>query len=84
MRYLKIGNQTATVISLCVLYDFDLSKEHCQLAILDAGGLEVGLEVMTAGGTGEGIVTFCWGKQKAYLVVGNHNESLDMRAVLPA
>ncbi len=44
VRYLKIGNQTATVISLCVLYDFDLSKEHCQLAILDAGGLEVGLE----------------------------------------
>jgi len=41
IRYLKIGNQTATVISLCVLYDFDLSREHCQLAILDAGGLEV-------------------------------------------
>ena len=41
VRYLKIGNQTATVISLCVLSDFDLAKEHCQLAILDAGGLEV-------------------------------------------
>jgi len=41
VRYLKIGNQTATVIALCVLYDFDLSREHCQLAILDAGGLEV-------------------------------------------
>lgn len=38
---MKIGNQTATIISLCVLGDFDLSKEHCQLAILDAGGLEV-------------------------------------------
>ena len=33
--------QTATVIALCVMSDFDLSKEYCQLAILDAGGLEV-------------------------------------------
>ena len=41
VRYLKIGNQTATVIALCVLNDFDLTKEHCQLAIYDAGGLEV-------------------------------------------
>ena len=29
------------MISLCVMTDFDLSKEYCQLAILDAGGLEV-------------------------------------------
>ncbi len=41
VRYLKIGNQTATVIALCVMSDFDLSKEHCQLAIYDGGGLEV-------------------------------------------
>jgi hypothetical protein len=42
VRYLKIGNQTATILSLCIMSDFDLSKEYCQIAILDAGGLEVG------------------------------------------
>ena len=26
MRYLKIGNQTATIIALCNLVDFDLTK----------------------------------------------------------
>lgn len=41
MRYLKIGNQTATIIALCNLVDFDLTKDYCQLAIMDAGGLEV-------------------------------------------
>ena len=41
MRYLKIGNQTATIIALCNLVDFNLKKDYCQLAIMDAGGLEV-------------------------------------------
>ena len=41
MRYLKIGNQTATIIALCNLTDFDLQKEAIQVAIMDAGGLEV-------------------------------------------
>ena len=41
VRYLKIGNQTATIIALCNLVDFDLTSEYCQLAIMDAGGLEV-------------------------------------------
>ena len=41
IRYLKIGNQTATVISLCNLADFDLDKEYVQVAIMDAGGIEV-------------------------------------------
>ncbi|CAB4053895.1 Armadillo repeat-containing protein gudu,Armadillo repeat-containing protein 4 [Lepeophtheirus salmonis] len=41
IRYLKIGNLTATIISLCNLADFDLKKEYCQIAIMDAGGLEV-------------------------------------------
>ena len=41
VRYLKIGNQTATIIALCNLVDFDLTKDYCQLAIMDAGGLEV-------------------------------------------
>ena len=41
VRYLKIGNQTATIIAICNLIDFDLRKEFVQLAIMDAGGLEV-------------------------------------------
>ena len=41
VRYLKIGNQTATIIAICNMIDFDLRKEHVQLAIMDAGGLEV-------------------------------------------
>jgi hypothetical protein len=41
VRYLKIGNQTATIISLCNLVDFNLKKEYVQVAIMDAGGLEV-------------------------------------------
>ncbi|KAB0406055.1 hypothetical protein E2I00_018611, partial [Balaenoptera physalus] len=35
------GNQTATVIALCSMKDFNLAQETCQLAIRDVGGLEV-------------------------------------------
>lgn len=35
------ANQTATVIVLCALRDFNLVQETCQLAIRDVGGLEV-------------------------------------------
>ena len=38
---LKGGNQTATIIALCSLRDFNLAQETCQLAIRDVGGLEV-------------------------------------------
>ena len=41
VRYLKIGNQTATIIALCNLVDHDLTKDHIQLSIMDSGGLEV-------------------------------------------
>ncbi|XP_059145280.1 outer dynein arm-docking complex subunit 2-like isoform X2 [Physella acuta] len=41
VKYLKGGNQTATIIALCSLRDFNLSQETCQLAIRDVGGLEV-------------------------------------------
>ncbi|KAM5339855.1 outer dynein arm-docking complex subunit 2 isoform 2-T2 [Glossophaga mutica] len=41
VKYLKGGNQIATVIALCSLKDFNLAQETCQLAIRDAGGLEV-------------------------------------------
>ncbi|KAK2876473.1 hypothetical protein Q8A67_020569 [Cirrhinus molitorella] len=41
VKYLKGANQTATVIVLCALRDFNLVQETCQLAIRDVGGLEV-------------------------------------------
>ncbi|XP_051531045.1 outer dynein arm-docking complex subunit 2-like [Myxocyprinus asiaticus] len=41
VKYLKGANQTATVIALCSLRDFNLVQETCQLAIRDVGGLEV-------------------------------------------
>ncbi|XP_033629492.1 armadillo repeat-containing protein 4-like [Asterias rubens] len=41
VKYLKGGNQTATVIALCAMRDFNLAQETCQLAIRDVGGLEV-------------------------------------------
>uniref|UniRef100_A0A8C2BUQ3 Armadillo repeat-containing protein 4-like n=1 Tax=Cyprinus carpio TaxID=7962 RepID=A0A8C2BUQ3_CYPCA len=41
VKYLKGANQTATVIVLCTLRDFNLVQEMCQLAIRDVGGLEV-------------------------------------------
>ncbi|XP_072810986.1 outer dynein arm-docking complex subunit 2 isoform X7 [Vicugna pacos] len=41
VKYLKRGNQTATVIALCSMKDFKLAQETCQLAIRNVGGLEV-------------------------------------------
>ncbi|XP_045473999.1 armadillo repeat-containing protein gudu-like [Harmonia axyridis] len=41
MKYLKTGNQTATVVALCCLKDHDLKEEVNQFAIQDMGGLEV-------------------------------------------
>ncbi|MGH0169054.1 UNVERIFIED_CONTAM: hypothetical protein FKN15_055835, partial [Acipenser sinensis] len=35
------GNQTATVIALCSMRDFNLAQETCQLAIRNVGGLDV-------------------------------------------
>ncbi|KAI8904118.1 armadillo-type protein [Gorgonomyces haynaldii] len=40
IKYLRSGNQTATIIAICSLRDFDLSHEVNQLAIRDVGGLE--------------------------------------------
>uniref|UniRef100_A0A8C4UUC4 Armadillo repeat containing 4 n=1 Tax=Falco tinnunculus TaxID=100819 RepID=A0A8C4UUC4_FALTI len=40
-KYLKGGNPTATVIALCLMRDFNLAQETCQLAIKDLGCLEV-------------------------------------------
>uniref|UniRef100_A0A3Q3MEL8 Outer dynein arm docking complex subunit 2 n=1 Tax=Mastacembelus armatus TaxID=205130 RepID=A0A3Q3MEL8_9TELE len=41
VKYLKGGNQTATVLTLCAMMDFNLMQETCQLAIRDVGGLDV-------------------------------------------
>ncbi|KAG9340125.1 hypothetical protein JZ751_022051, partial [Albula glossodonta] len=41
VKYLKGGNQPATIIALCSMRDFNLGQETCQLAIRDVGGLEV-------------------------------------------
>ncbi|XP_072364498.1 outer dynein arm-docking complex subunit 2 isoform X2 [Scyliorhinus torazame] len=41
VKYLKGGNQTATVIALCSMRDFNLTNETSQLAIREVGGLEV-------------------------------------------
>ncbi|KAJ3290762.1 Armadillo repeat-containing protein 4 [Rhizoclosmatium sp. JEL0117] len=40
VKYLRVGNQTATIIAICSLRDFDLSNEFNQLAIRDVGGLD--------------------------------------------
>ncbi|KAI4462252.1 armadillo repeat-containing protein 4 armc4 [Holotrichia oblita] len=41
VKYMKSGNQTATVVALCCLKDHDLRNEINQMAIQDIGGLEV-------------------------------------------
>lgn len=41
VKYMKAGNQTATVVSLCCLKDHDLTTQINQLAIQEIGGLEV-------------------------------------------
>ncbi|KAI9001977.1 armadillo-type protein [Gaertneriomyces semiglobifer] len=40
VKYLRAGNQTATIIAICSLRDFDLTNEFNQIAIRDVGGLE--------------------------------------------
>jgi hypothetical protein len=41
VKYLRVGNQTATIIAISSLRDFDLHNEANQLAIRDVGGLEI-------------------------------------------
>ncbi|RLU19652.1 hypothetical protein DMN91_008209 [Ooceraea biroi] len=41
IKYMKAGNQTATMVSLCLLKDYDLSDKIIQKAIQEMGGLEV-------------------------------------------
>lgn len=39
IKYLRCGNQTATIIAICALRDYDLTNETNQLAVRDVGGL---------------------------------------------
>ncbi|KAL7750771.1 hypothetical protein RI367_003728 [Sorochytrium milnesiophthora] len=41
VKYLRAGNQTATIIAICSLRDYDLLVETNQLAIRNVGGLEI-------------------------------------------
>lgn len=41
IKYMKTGNQTATMVALCCLKDHDLTAEINQIAVQDVGGLEV-------------------------------------------
>ncbi|KAL6425535.1 hypothetical protein ACFW04_009589 [Cataglyphis niger] len=41
IKYMKAGNQTATMVSLCLLKDYDLTDKIIQKAIQEMGGLEV-------------------------------------------
>ncbi|XP_046686881.1 LOW QUALITY PROTEIN: armadillo repeat-containing protein gudu-like [Homalodisca vitripennis] len=41
VKYMKAGNQTATIVALACLKDHDLTTEINQMAIRDIGGLEV-------------------------------------------
>ncbi|CAG0883458.1 unnamed protein product [Cyprideis torosa] len=47
VKYVKVGNQTATVIALCSLLEFDLDKDPCQIQLVkDAGAIEVLLNIL--------------------------------------
>lgn len=46
IRFLKVGNPTATVIVLCALRDVGLEQESNQLAILEMGGISILLNIL--------------------------------------
>ncbi|CAH3188738.1 unnamed protein product [Porites evermanni] len=46
IKFLKIGNQVATVITLCSLTDFNLTQEMTQMAIRDVNGLAVLVNIL--------------------------------------
>ncbi|XP_014243459.1 armadillo repeat-containing protein gudu-like [Cimex lectularius] len=41
LKYIKVGNQTATIIALACMKDLDLNSDIALLAIKDIGGLEI-------------------------------------------
>ncbi|EDV59208.1 armadillo repeat-containing protein gudu [Drosophila erecta] len=51
VKYIKAGNQTATIVSLCCLKDYDLSTQINQFAISDIGGLDVLVNILECSDT---------------------------------
>jgi hypothetical protein len=48
VKFLNSGNQTATIIALCSMRDYDLKSETCQFAILDVKGLDILVNLLEA------------------------------------
>lgn len=46
IKFLKVGNPTATVIALCALRDVSIEQESSQLAILELGGIGILLNIL--------------------------------------
>lgn len=46
IKYVKAGNPTATIIAMSSLRDFNLRERFVQMAIKEAGGLEVLLNIL--------------------------------------
>uniref|UniRef100_A0A0K8W687 Armadillo repeat-containing protein 4 n=1 Tax=Bactrocera latifrons TaxID=174628 RepID=A0A0K8W687_BACLA len=51
IKYIKAGNQTATIVSLCCLRDYDLRTQINQMAVQDIGGLEVLVNILECNDT---------------------------------
>ncbi|KAJ1528314.1 hypothetical protein ONE63_006736 [Megalurothrips usitatus] len=48
IKYMKVGNQTATTVALACLKDQDLNSDINQMAIRDCGGMEVLVNLLEA------------------------------------
>ncbi|XP_026289106.2 armadillo repeat-containing protein gudu [Frankliniella occidentalis] len=48
IKYMKVGNQTATTVALACLKDQDLSSDTNQMAIRECGGMEVLVNLLEA------------------------------------
>uniref|UniRef100_A0A8C6S616 Armadillo repeat containing 4 n=1 Tax=Neogobius melanostomus TaxID=47308 RepID=A0A8C6S616_9GOBI len=46
IKYLREGDQTVTVLTMCSLMEFNLRQEAYQLAVRDLGGLEILLNIL--------------------------------------
>lgn len=51
VKYIKSGNQTATIVALCCMQDYDLRDQINQFAIQDIGGLDVLVNILECNDT---------------------------------
>ena len=51
VKYIKAGNQTATIVSLCCLQDYELRTQINQIAIQYIGGLDVLVNILECSDT---------------------------------